>query len=439
MTDKKDINQDKLTQAFEQLNQTEGLQPSAELDAMILQMAEDELGSVVEDKSDVADITDISFRRGRRESHNALKKKGLFPNWMMPMGLAATVLLSFGVINRVLLSPEFDNLTKQSSYEAVSDELIPNAMPSPNPTSHTDSLELSELERESIGNDEESITAKAKNVKSEKPRTSITFNGSQIDADISSENPPSVDRTSPNRQDDSYIVTERNNGRLNTMEVESRGLINSTDSTKSQTELEKRFAQELEAENQKLIDDSQKKRAELDKLNLEAKMQNDAMKDRVEESNNTIDQTFVEKEQDNVVASPPRPSSEASASLQDEPQMASEPNMEAGIEATASEVVSEESPAYSEFEEIVVTGTRLNSKDIEEILTRVSFEHKQCRVMQDCTLVALECDSCDCLEPVNSENYKKYHSEFSQSEITQQCINTSVDCVRNYCQVQHAE
>ena len=153
MTDKQheDQNIDALRKAFERLNVNDELQTPTDLDAMILQQAAEEVGISVKSSSqssaeltENSNVSDLSFRRSRiRSDQDKLKQKSWLPSWAMPIGLAATVLVSFGVVTRVMDSPEFKDIGMQSApvfddkfivTDQTSDDVVltlekPSAMP----------------------------------------------------------------------------------------------------------------------------------------------------------------------------------------------------------------------------------------------------------------------------------------------------------------------
>lgn len=437
MTDKKEFDQEELNVAFERLNQSDGLQPSAELDAMILKMAADEVGaSTEEEKTKVTDISDISFRRGQREAHKALKKKGMFPKWVMPMGLAATVLLSFGVVNRVLLSPEFDNLTKQSSYETMSDEVIVST--------DLESKVRAQKDASSINKPVQPVATQKKRLQSDNAKAKVTVNGNEMNADISFADAPSqaVSEPPPPALDNVTMpsAVPAEDIRLNNTEIAG---------------LEASVA-EIEADIQS---DSEKQK-------LDSRQEQHALLAKEKRERLTQARRSNEPQMQSVPTSGYSVTGTAPAISNAGPSIGNIESVEAelsgssrldesisGLESTDAELQLEAAPSVSEMdsveETIVVTGSRLKndsddttdkaSESMQQVLQSVLFEHKQCQLKQDCVLVALECDSCDCLEPVNNEHYNKYQSEFSKSEISEQCINTTVECVRNYCQIQQSE
>ena len=441
MTDKKEFNQEDLNVAFERLNQSDGLQPSAELDAMILQMAADEVqvASIEDEKSNVTDISDISFRRGQREAHTSLKKKGLFPNWVMPMGLAATVLLSFGVVNRVLLSPEFDGLTKQSSYEALSDEVIV--------TSAAESKVRAEKDVSSLKGPLQPVNAQKKRLESDNAKATVTVNGNEMNADISFADAPAQESRmlSPPPGSDNVAIPAamqaeivRDNSELTRVEVPVAEL-----EAPSQFNIEKQ-EQDYRQEQHAVL--AKEKRERLTQARRSAQVESEIQ--------------MAPTAGFSVPAEPVPSVSSAGASVgsitsADTVLDGSSRLDDSALEFESPEIAlqAEAMPSIAKMDSleeiVVVTGSRLNTgnddladKAIEtkrEVLQSVLFEHKQCQVKQDCTLIALACDSCDCLESVNNEHYNLYQSEFSQSDIAQQCINTAVECVRNYCQVQQSE
>lgn len=436
MTDKKEFDQKELHVAFEQLNETDALQPSADLDAMILQMAADEVpsDSTEEDKSNVTDISDISFRRGQRESHTSLKQKGMFPKWIMPMGLAATVLLSFGVVNRVLLSPEFEGLTKQSSYEAMSDEVIV--------TSDLDSKVQAKKEELRLSKPE---SPEMKRLRSSNADAKITLNGNEMNADISfadapipapAEPPPVVQNKGSSLPGAIALETRSNAKELSEVEYSSAELERDLHADREKRLTASRQEQHALSANKKREQLTQLRRrvepeiqmapvpmSTAQKTNAEASMGNVAEIQEViamgaREDKNTIEDsaTFIE--------------SEALSSL--------------GEAVSIEEVIVSNSikndtdtSDYKDAIESVSTDKLADTNLLD--LQSVLFEHKQCQVKQDCALLAQACDTCDCLEPVSNEHYKKYQSEFSETEIAEQCTNTSVECVRNYCQIQESE
>jgi hypothetical protein len=432
MTEKKEFHQEELRVAFDRLNKNDDLQPSAELDAMILQMAADEVqvASIEDEKSNVTDISDISFRRGQREAHTSLKKKGLFPNWVMPMGLAATVLLSFGVVNRVLLSPEFDGLTKQSSYEALSDEVIV--------TSAAESKVRAEKDASSLKGPLQPVNAQKKRLESDNAKATVTVNGNEMNADISfadapiqepiATSPPALDSvTMPSSVPAEEIRVNREIKEVLEVPV-----------------AEFEAPPQLGKENQEL-DSRQEQHALLAKEKRERLTQ--------ARSSASVEPEIQMASTAGFSVAEPVPQVSRTVS--------SVGNIDAA-EVADSEIIVAAAPsigAVESYDEVVVTGARLKNNNVEsdsgiqsrddldalsdkgvgiesEVLQSVLFEHKQCQVKQDCALIALACDSCDCLESVNNEHYTQYQSEFNQSEIAEQCINTTVECVRNYCQVQ---
>lgn len=422
MTDKKEFDQKDLNVAFEQLKQNEKLEPSAELDALILNMAAEELTTgVAEEKSNVSDISDISFRRGQRESHKALKKKGMFPNWVMPMGLAATVLLSFGVVNRVLMSPEFDSLTKQSSYEVMSDEVIVDNDSESKVRANKDDASF-----------RKPAPTKLKKLRAENADAKIIINGNEMNADISfAEKPSSAPADSPPPP------------ALDVVEAQSmRPVEGIRYNDKKIGRLESSTA-ELETDiqpenNQLLMDSRQEQHASMAKEKRE----------RLTQARRS-DMAAMQAE---VVSSP------AAVSV---PQVASAGASLGNIDSVEEAVVAEAIQDGNSTETSAAGNRVKNDNDNagfamivgadraampaesaeakSQVLQSILFEHKQCQVKQDCALVALACDSCDCLDAVNLENYSKYSSEFTQAEIAEQCFETTAECVRNYCQMTQAE
>jgi len=112
-----------ISKVFERLNHEENITPPSALDALILQQAADAVAnqeSAVPTKNENSPI-DIQFRRKQlEEAQKKQHKKSLLPIWAMPMTLAATVLLSFGIVTRIMQNPEF--LAPQSLE--ISDETI---------------------------------------------------------------------------------------------------------------------------------------------------------------------------------------------------------------------------------------------------------------------------------------------------------------------------
>ena len=448
MTDKKEFDQEELNVAFEQLNQNDGLEPTAELDAMILKMAAEELTSdAVEEKSKVTDISEISFRRGQRESHKALKKKGMFPKWVMPMGLAATVLLSFGVVNRVLMSPEFDNVAKQSSYEVLSDEAIITSAPDSKVLANKDDLSLNKPARKN--------SAQLKKLKSITPNATVTVNGNEMNADISFADAPLQAPVEP-----SPPALENISASPVGMSVGARQ--NDEEMARAETS-----AVEIEA-------DLQADREQLQSLIGSKKEQHALL---AKEKRERLTQAMRRDEPDMQMApiagyrvpeTAPQISSAGtsigSVGATEEVMVANtredKNSFEAGAAFTEPEKDAISSLSESEsVEEAIITGARIKTEsdtsdfamsdgdDLAEkaaeaktqVIQTVLFEHKQCHIKQDCALVALTCDSCECLDALNQESYSKYTSDFTQTEIAEQCIEMTADCVRNYCQVQQAE
>ncbi len=443
MTDKNEFDQEELNVAFERLNQSEGLQPSAELDAMILKMAAEEVqgDSVEKEQSNVTDITDISFRRGQRETHKALKKKGLFPNWVMPMGLAATVLLSFGVVNRVLQSPEFDNLAKQSSYQELSDEVVVTS--AVRKDNNTD--EVASFAKPDAVNQEQKKRLESDNVK-----TTVTINDNEINADISFEkSPPSYTRPKI-WTTDSSITREHYDGTVEHLEVQPHVFDNSEEFKNSEIESKIILADKLKQEQAQAA--LQEQHAILTKEKRERLKQARRSAPTEPENQMAPSQAIIVPE---TMPVPPVANAEVIVEETETEgavfveSFAAEDLASGSLQA---EIQAESLPSISKddsFDEVVVTGARIgNAGDVEadsaletkrQTLESVLFEHKQCFVDQDCALVALACDSCDCLESVSNQNYAQYQSEFSQAEIAEQCFNTATECVRNYCQVQQSE
>jgi len=409
MTDDNKFDQEEMHSAFERLNQRDALQPSVELDAMILQMAAEEVveetGQSKVDNHNTSNVTDISFSRGRRESHKALKKKGIFPAWLMPMGLAATVLLSFGVVNRVLMSPEFDSLAKSSSYEAVSDENILNEQPI------TDSFDTRDLDAADKFTDDESLLSESSTAKDK----SLVL-PTPAKPPVSAEEARPAQKVNPELTD--IVAASPSTDALR---------YDAKEKSQSETHLgfnvseEPRLAARLKRER---LEQSEKKKRRVENLGAsqltepEVNIQTEPVTP-VAESRAAVSQTRSRQ------ASSLEAEEFADMEFQSEP---SPPILSEAPEALG-----------AELDEVVVTDTRQNTFNKQDFLTDVLFEHKQCQVPQDCALLALECDSCACLETVNNEYYQEYQSEFSKSEIAEQCTRVSVECLRNYCQVQQAE
>ncbi len=449
MTDKKEFDQNDLNVAFEQLKQNENLVPSSELDALILNMAAEELtAGGAEEKSNVTDISDISFRRGQRENHKALKKKGMFPNWVMPIGLAATVLLSFGVVNRVLMSPEFDSLTKQSSYEVMSDEVVVGTDSESKARAKKDDASFNKLVQPEI--------VQAKRLKSDNAKATVTVNGNEMNADISfAEKPPSAPADSPpspaldivTAQSATPVEGARYNDRdLGRVQASSSELESDKKSDKEQLLMDSRQEQHALMAKEKRERLTQARRSDI------AAMQAEAVSAPVVVSAPQVDSAgasigSIDSVEEVVVAGAIRDGNYTETSAAD-------------FELQA-KAVSSLGEAES-VDELVIAGNRAkNDNDTSgyamivgadradmpaesaeaksQVLQSILFEHKQCQVKQDCALVALACDSCDCLDAVNLENYSMYTSEFTQAEIAEQCFETTAVCVRNYCQMKEAE
>lgn len=422
MTDKKqddqtmDSEHKSIRDTFERMNQSDDLQPSADLDAMILQQAADAVKTSTPTTIPSSDFDNLTFRRNRIiEQEAGMRKKSFLPIWAMPMGLAATVLLSLGVVTRVLQSPEFQELGMQSSPESVYDDSIivtnesADVMPEMKVLSDEKKLEESKgLDRTNVAKDKSDYAASL---------PPVSYKPEAVDRDAiraRAENSNATVVLSPEQANSAGFSV----GAVTTEQEQHKDAQNVLVSKRSRVQAETIIVTQSPPEiPAKTASDTQAR------LQANENYSSAAIGLEMEES--VMPEPVVVEETRLSVATP-----HAGASVESD--------------SNAYEVSENELDLTlfdNTLEEVVVTGLR-KAEDFDakpDLLTELVFEHRQCQVNHDCALVALACDSCDCVQAVNLSNLDKYASEFSVAEISEQCLAQSAECVLGYCQAREIE
>lgn len=417
MTDKKplDQNQDALRSAFDKLNARDELQPSAELDALILQQAAD---VVTKDEAatntstdTAATVTDISFRRGQRE---ATSRKQVLPKWAMPMAVAATVLVTSGIFLRVLQSPEFNELGNPAASSA---------------TVYSDSAEISgqassnnnkpAIVTESLDNTGEILPGQ---YASEKPEALKEQREQEFAQDTLKTRAAKI--SSPDRKDElsgmaDGALRDTTTARQNAQQAEQQKM----DSDKRQREA---AAEQVAQQRARLMGN-----ASVDSRGDRVKIKSPVPEKPPAPVAKQVSDPTVNPEEGFAATKPETLSSgvstPVSADVRDEQDLM--------IEEVIIAPVAETSPGIAAAQEVVVTGAPMEKN----VLSEVQFEHRTCQVSYDCELLALECESCDCLQTINRSELDAYNSEFTPDEIRKQCEGYSVECDLGYCQVKQKD
>jgi len=449
MTDKKhtDLNQDILHKAFEKINLEDNLQPSAELDALVLKQASEQLtertaqGASSESTSN---ISDLSFRRNlARERQERLQKKSIFPKWAMPVGLAATVLVSFGVVNRVMQSPDFLQSTGTVQSTAVFDD---TSVVNDEAEEQKGEYKIDAVKKanEQVGRQSRVDSNEIPPVTAIEPPASASVVSSSADSVIvtaqRSNSPTPESRTESGNYDPAVQVSSGSIGI--TLEEETSDSLESGDADAPVT-----ARTEIADEQQKLA--AAQTRAKRSRLGISspAKPEPSVAADQVAEA-----QEPLSTEIDNVSAISDE-ADQAYSNMQDETESGFSDAANEG-EQFAPAVL--ESRVKQADEDVVVTAARQESappveadgmgtsnemefRENSDLLSVIIFEHRECKVSYDCALVALDCNRCDCIESVNLTNLGKYDSRYNQDEIHNQCSNQVAACELGFCQAIEAE
>jgi len=402
-----------LSNVFQRLNEQENLSPSAELDALILKQASEAAVEKVapenilksESKSERDSNHDIQFRRKQLEQARTKQKrrKSFLPAWAMPMGLAATVLLSFGVVIQVMQSPEFmtpkgteyitEAQTSDRSYENSSTELDV-------------SLDTA-YERETLAAQAKSDSELA-SANSARP---VMRAEAQTPLDSAKENPASIESQPMNIDSTSSKPSISDMSKTDIRLKKQKHEIVVTGSRQESFDLQ---APPPPAQENKTI--------KLDDVHADVATSSGIAP--VSSPDNAL--------QDNVVVSSNN-SIESNEHNYSEPEFAAKPSTE------------EFKHNESSIEEVVITSSRIDENfDINAInesrLNRpleIDFVDRTCQLNNDCKLISAGTKDQACqIESVNTANYAKYQKGLALNEydLEKLCPLYVSQCVRNYCQ-----
>lgn len=476
MTDKNetDQNKDALSDAFTRLKQSEKLEPSAELDALILQQASDAVfGSTqaraafsVDDEQAKAkntekstgkssDVSDLSFRRKLMSEQ---KKRSVIPRWAMPIGIAATVLLSFGVVNRVLLSPEFKDIGTQSSSAPVySDSEIVSE-----DGSVVDALEPETGQgklKENTANKPSDQSITPESIEQERAREKAREKNASVEMELMESQ--AVQRRLPQKLENiaepetPELVAATPEVRADTSSKRDTSMIGTSSSTAAVGEAKQQEVKPLRAESpasEVVVASSPVSpsfdipqgysslgdvASEDDQLSEVQNADLDVSAAEVAEPKEAELQTVEEVVLTGARLSTNKEPAKKESTKKDTTLLFDLSKQTDSMELE--EVIVEAAPQEPEFgvEEVLVDPTLDDPMIKENVITEVLFEHRQCQVKYDCLLVALDCDGCDCTEAVNATHYDEYDTKLFMDDIARKCSNQSVDCVSGYCQVEY--
>lgn len=477
MTDKDKIDQTeqatdkRLKSAFEQLNAEQELQPSAELDALIMQQAAEAISSESQHNStdSSSEVTDLSFRRQLRDENK--KRKSVLPKWAMPMAMAATVLVTSGIFLRVLQSPEFDSIAQQASSAPVYKDDIVMVEESVAQANRRDDLNAHESVSATKGNEDKSSEALLGDSARQERMAADAVAQAELKTKKLSKDAVARQRQERNQVPQaSYADAEMKVDSVET-DISSESLAIDASVTSSNSgnadlvyEPEASYAQRAAAAAQVA---RQKERV------VESQSENELAGFSV---GGHTENTIV------VSASPTKPEYAAEASSKEKPpqpvlvstqdaaaKVASAPADSDDRILAKMEVRAEIPEKYDDT--IDVTGTRalsdksvvLNSPSIAPVidqdadvstqepitvtaasstdpysglLLEIEFEHKACQVGQDCQLIIFDaCNECACLETVNRSKSNLY-VEFDQFSLIETfCPDSEAVCDLGYCQV----
>lgn len=391
--------------AFKRLAYTEALKPSYELDEMILQHAagapmrkvplavasastgsepgtQNELEKTVKSVEDTKEstVTSLSFRPKKFNTGETRKKKNVLPRWAMPVGLAATVMLTFGVVTRVMQSPEFFEVNN-------------TAVPAVSGAFDNGNYQKTEVFKNM---DADAVNDEAKQSRAESVAAS---------AKIPMAASPAIDQAS-----------EKNNQSIANVQADA--------------ELPQRESrQNTEAQLYDAKDSVAAKRVRSSESSELSG--NTARADAPAEADVLVQATLPQAANAQIIKE----------DLSHDPG-ALDKVSESGERIKTLSVAETEGTlkqASQAAGSSTITGPLGESTDLNKskstLLSDVLPEHQECRVNFDCALLAPECNTCDCLEPVNLSNFSKYDSEFSVLEIQAHCPDTKTECVNNTCQI----
>ena len=399
-----------LSNVFKRLQDEDNISPSAELDALILKQAAAAIagdtesvstGTTSTETKDKAPI-DIKFRRQQlnKERERQRRKKPFLPIWAMPMGLAAAVLVSFGVVTRVMQSPEF----MQPAGTEYMTEVQTSDAPAASYNEPVKSESLRDANKDSLGLTEEL--------------------GAEISEDIAASTP----QVKQNTEDLTFSVNKEKQSRQ--AEMKAR--------------LKKKETASSRAAERVLSNSGER-----------------AIRQETVQADNSA-KPPVPAEPRSVMSAPIAQSgsiepaiefaTENTASANFESDVASDDSVEEMIFAEAESIAPEINVAADSngldndsTDEVVVTGARIAKVDTDlsnyadtskiSIKEAIAFEHRACQIDSDCSLVVRDCDTCECVETINMQSADFYESELSDNHIKGQCLDTKAECIRNYCQV----
>jgi len=435
MTDKYDIDQnnDALREAFKHINNSDDLQPPAELDALILKQASDALVSQkTEVKHENTNVSDLSFRRNQRAEQ---KKKKLFPSWMMPMGLAATVLLSFGVVNRVLQAPEFFKPMNEHSAAVYEDAALGKS------DDTRMNVELSAVSAEATLAKETAAKASTQGINSVASNTADLSSNKKLAA---------AEREDKTEQRAAYTVAG--------------------DVVEEAVMAESVYAPAPTPVSSVTVATSDENNIQLPSKTLHAEVASAAptISAPVTNAESTNEQTLetvpveetLKRKEMRAQATPMSqpPPSPMSDDIQGQAAGASIDSSAVGVSSSETNQIKARVPTANTRianadvnidvanDKDMMSNTVLAKENMEAmqadslenepmLLSQVEFEHKQCLLDQDCQLLVNTCETCDCVQVVAAEHANKYASEMQHSDIQAQCTQLVSRCDHGYCQI----